>query len=475
MTAIPETRYVSTRQGDIAYQVLGEGPMDLLLCSGIASHLDMYWEVPAAARFYQGLAAFSRLIMFDPRGLGLSDPAPYSALSTWEDWTEDIRTVLDAVGSQRAAIFAERDFTRPAMMFAATCPERTAALILARPSARFLATTDYPEGASPEASEQYFQLIQSKWGTPEFAALTNPSLAHDPASLGLNARILRASSSPRRAAEHTRYWFQLDVRAYLPAIRVPTLVFTPEASSFFPVALFRYVAEHIPGAKLVTLPGADVMLFHSAAETVLGEVEEFLTGARHHVESDRVLATVLFTDLVKSTERAAELGDRRYRELLEQHHATVRRELARFGGKEMDSAGDGFFASFEGPARAIHCAAAMREALRGIGLESRAGLHTGECERVDGKLGGMAVHIGARVCALAGAGQVLVTSTVKDLVTGSGIQFEDHGSHALKGVPGEWRLFALGGERHGPHVSGNTDAQQRVPADGPRAARSSRC
>jgi len=443
VTAIPETRYASTREGDIAYQVLGEGPIDLLLGSGIGSHLDMFWEVPAAARFFQGLASFSRLIMLDPRGLGLSDPAPYAALSTWEDWTEDIRTVLDAVGSQRAVIFAEREFAYPAMLFAAACPERTAALILSRPRARTLAAADYPEGMPPEAFEQFIRLAQSRWGTAEGAAVAMPSLAHDPASLSLYARISRASSTPKRAAEHLRYWMQIDVRAYLPAIHVPTLIFAPEASSSLP--LFRYVAEHISGARLVTLPGADVSLFCGATETVLGEAEEFLTGARHHVESDRVLATVLFTDLVKSTERAAELGDRRYRDLLEQHHATVRRELARFGGKEMNTTGDGFFASFEGPARAIRCAVAIREALRGIGLESRAGLHTGECERVNGELGGMAVHIGARVCALAGAGQVLVTSTVKDLVTGSGIRFEDYGSHTLKGVPGEWRLFALGG------------------------------
>lgn len=440
---IPETRYVSTRQGDIAYQVLGQGPIDLLLCWGIGSHLDMYWEMPAAARFLQRLASFSRLILFDPRGQGLSDPAPYSAFTTWEDWTEDIRTVLDAVGSQRAAIFAERDYTFPAMLFAATSPERSAALILSRPRARTLAAADYPEGMSQEAFEQFLRLIQSTWGTAEWARLAVPSVAHDPAVLGLLARIMRASSSPKRAAEHLRYWLQQDVRAYLPAIRVPTLVFTPAISPLLPLAGYRYVAEHIPGARLVTLPGADMILFYGAVETVLGEVEEFLTGARHHVEADRVLATVLFTDLVKSTERAAELGDRRYRELLEQHHATVRRELARFGGREMDTAGDGFFASFEGPARAIRCAVATREALRAIGLESRTGLHTGECERVDGKLSGMAVHIGARVCALAGAGQVLVTSTVKDLVTGSGIAFEDHGSHALKGVPGDWRLFAL--------------------------------
>jgi class 3 adenylate cyclase len=443
VTAIPETRYVSTRQGDIAYQVLGEGPIDLLLGSGIGSHLDMYWEVPAAARFFQGLASFSRLIMLDPRGLGLSDPAPYHALSTWEDWTEDIRTVLDAVGSPRAVIFAEREFAYAAMLFAAACPERTAALILSRPRARTMAAADYPEGMPPEAFEQFIQLARSRWGTAEGAAVAMPSLAHDPASLSLYARISRASSTPKRAAEHLRYWMQIDVRAYLPAIRVPTLVFAPEASSSLP--LFRYVAEHISGARLVTLPGADVSLFCGATETVLGEAEEFLTGARRHVESDRVLATVLFTDLVKSTERAAQLGDRRYRELLEQHHTAVRRELARFGGKEMDSAGDGFFASFEGPARAIRCAAAIRGALRGIGIDSRAGLHTGECERLDGKLGGMAVHIGARVCALGDAGQVLVTSTVRDLVTGSGIQFEDCGTHALKGVPGEWRLFALGG------------------------------
>ena len=443
MKAIPETRYVSTRQGDIAYQVLGEGPIDMLLGSGIGSHLDMYWEVPAAARFFQGLASFSRLIMLDPRGLGLSDPAPYAALSTWEDWTEDIRTVLDAVGSPRAAIFAEREFAYPAMLFAAACPERTAALILSRPRARTLAAADYPEGMPPEAFEQFIRLSRSRWGTAEGAAVAMPSLVHDPASLSLYARISRASSTPKRAAEHLRYWMQIDVRAYLPAIRVPTLVFAPEASSSLP--LFRYVAEHISGARLVTLPGADVSLFCGATETVLGETEEFLTGARHHVESDRVLATVLFTDLVKSTERAAELGDRRYRELLEQHHTAVRRELARFGGKEMDTAGDGFFASFEGPARAIRCAAALRDALRGMGLESRAGLHTGECERMDGKLGGLAVHIGARVCAFAAAGQVLVTSTVKDLVTGSGMQFEDCGAHTLKGVPGEWRLFALGG------------------------------
>ena len=440
---IPETRYVSTRQGDIAYQVLGDGPIDLLLCSGTGSHLDMYWELPAAARFFRGLASFSRLIMFDPRGIGLSDPAPYSALSTWEDWTEDIRTVLDAVGSQRAAIFAEREFTHPAMMFAATCPERTAALILSRARARAMAAADYPEGMPPEAFEQFIRLFQSQWGTAEFSALMMPSLAHDPTSLDLLARIQRASSSPKRAAEYLRYWMQLDVRAYLPAIRVPTLVFTPETSALLPIALFRYAAEHIPGARQVSLSGVGILQLYSAAETVLGEVEEFLTGARHHVEADRVLATVLFTDLVKSTERAAELGDRRYGELLEQHHAAVRRELARVGGKEVDTTGDGFFASFEGPARAIRCAVAIRDALRAIGLESRAGLHTGECERVDSKLGGMAVHIGARVCALAGAGQVLVTSTVKDLVTGSGIQFKDHGSRTLKGVPGEWTLFAV--------------------------------
>jgi class 3 adenylate cyclase len=443
VTAIPDTRYVSTRQGDIAYQVLGEGPIDLLLGFGMGSHLDMYWEIPAAARIFQGLASFSRLIMLDPRGLGLSDAAPYAALSTWEDWTEDIRTVLDAVGSQRAAIFAEREFGYPAMLFAAACPERTAALILSRPRARTLAAADYPEGMPPEAFDQFIRLFRSRWGTSEGAAVAMPSLAHDPKSLELYARISRASSTPRRAAEHLRYWMQIDVRAYLPAIRVPTLVFAPEASSQLP--LFRYVAEHISGARLVTLPGADVTQFYGATETLLGEVEEFLTGARHHVESDRVLATVLFTDLVKSTERAAELGDRHYRDLLEQHHAAVRRELARFSGKEMDNAGDGFFASFEGPARAIRCAAAMREVVRGMGLESRIGVHTGECERVDGKFGGLAVHIGARVCALAGAGQVLVTSTVKDLVMGSGIQFEDRGMHALKGVPGEWRLFALSG------------------------------
>jgi class 3 adenylate cyclase len=444
MTAIPDTRYVSTRQGDIAYQVLGEGPIDLLFGFGLGAQLDMFWEIPAAARFMQALASFSRLIMFDPRGLGLSDPAPYSALSTWEDWTEDIRTVLDAVGSQRATIFAPRDFSRAAMLFAATCPERTAALILHSPTARFLSAPDYSGGLSPEAFDRFIQLIQSKWGTVELAALANPSLAHDLASLKLIARMLRASGSPKRAAEHLRYWTQLDVRAYLPAIRVPTLVFMPEAPRLLPPELFRYVAEHIPGARLVVLPGSDAGVFYSGADIAIGEIEEFLTGARHHVEADRVLATVLFTDLVKSTERAAELGDRRYRELLEQHHATVRRELARFGGKEMDSAGDGFFASFEGPARAIRCSEAIRDALRGIGLESRAGLHTGECERVDGKLSGMAVHIGARVCALAATGQVLVTSTVKDLITGSGIQFEDRGTHTLKGVPGEWRLFGLG-------------------------------
>jgi class 3 adenylate cyclase len=440
---LPQTRYTSLGEADIAYQVLGEGPLDLVYANGLTEHIDMQWDHPLMAQFLERLASFSRLIMFDRRGAGASDPVPLDALPTWEEWTDDLRAVLDAVGSERAAIYAELDAGAVGTIFAATHPERTSALILGNTTARYAWAEDYPDGATPETVEAIVELFRNTWGTEQLIAAVFPSKADDPAFLRWRAKYTRASATPRTAAEQYRYIFGFDVRPVLSSIAVPTLVLHRSNFSLVPVEHGRYLADHIPGARFVEVAGGDAWFFTEGAEQVLDEVAEFLTGVRPPAAPDRMLATVLFSDIVASTERASQLGDGPWRALLEAHHVIIRAELDRFDGREVDTAGDGFFAAFSGPGRAISCACAMRDAIRTLGIDIRIGLHTGEVETVGERLAGIAVHIGARVAAAAQPGEVLVSRTVADLVAGSGIPFTDRGSHQLKGIPGTWQLYAV--------------------------------
>jgi class 3 adenylate cyclase len=439
----PETRYVKTPGGHVAYQAVGQGAIDLVLSFGFTSNIDVLWEYPPLVHTLQRLASFCRLILFDARGTGLSDPLPPQTKPPAEEWADDLTAVLDVLGSQRASFYAERDGGLAVMLFAAAFPKRTGALILGHAPARYLISDDYPCGERPERLEQLAQMFEAGWGTEQFARFSSPSRAGDAQFCAWAAKRQRASNTPRRTADHFRSFTKHDVRAALPAIQAPTLILHHSQYVFANIGHAHYLRDHIAGSRLVELPGGDISFLYTDSETTLALIEEFLTGSRYVVETDRQLATVLFTDIVGSTEHVARLGDARWRELLGEHQAVVRQELLRHRGREIDTAGDGFFALFDGPGRALRCALALREAARPLGIEIRAGLHIGECEIKDDKVSGMAVHIGARVMAMAGAGEVMVSSTVKDLVVGSGLQFQDRGTHTLKGVPGEWRLFAV--------------------------------
>jgi len=436
----PVTRYAKSGDVHIAYQVTGSGPLDLVHVPGFVSHLEADWESPLRARFIERLGAFSRLIRFDKRGTGLSDRGP---IPTLEQRMDDVRAVMDAVGCERAALFGISEGGPMSLLFAATYPARTTALVIYGSYARRLWAPDHPFGRTEAEWEAIVQRLEREWGGPVAVDVWAPSKIHDERFQEGWAAYLRLAASPGAAAEIMRMNGEIDVRHVLPVIRVPTLILHRIDDRLTSIDQARVMARHIPGAKLVELPGADHHPTAGDADAIVDEIEEFLTGVRHDPEPDRVLATVLFTDIVHATERAAALGDRRWREVLEQHHALVRRELNRFRGREIDTAGDGFLATFDGPARAVRCATAVRDGVRGLGLEIRAGLHTGECEAMGEKLGGLAVHIGARVAAAADPGQVLVSSTVKDLVAGSGLRFGDRGPQTLKGVPGEWRLFVV--------------------------------
>ena len=439
----PVTRYARSGEVNIAYQVVGEGPLDLVFVSGWVSNLDLMWEEPSFARFLRRLASFSRLILFDKRGTGLSDRVPDDDLPTLEARMDDVRAVLDAVGAERAALLGHSEGGPMCLLFAATYPERTVALVLIGTYARRLVGDGYPFGAAPRAYEAFLQEIADGWGGPVGLEGRAPSLIDDKRFRTWWSDYLRMSASPGAALALTRMNGDIDVRPALETIAVPTLVVHRTGDRSLPVEGARYLADRIRGATLAELPGDDHLPFVGDQDAILDEIEEFLTGVRRSVETDRVLATVLFTDIVGSTKRAVQLGDREWRDLLDSHHRAVRRELDRWRGTEVDTAGDGFLATFDGPARAIRCACAIRDAVRGLGLEIRAGLHTGECEVHGETVAGIAVHIGARVAALAGPGEVLVSSTVKDLVAGSGIEFDEHGEYELKGVPGRWRLYSV--------------------------------
>jgi pimeloyl-ACP methyl ester carboxylesterase len=440
MASTPRTQYTKSGDLHIAYQVTGTGPLDLVFVPGFVSHLEYQWEHPESARFFERLSSFSRLIRFDKRGTGLSDRV--GGVPTLEQRMDDVRAVMDAVGSERAALFGISEGGPMSLLFAATYPERTSALVLYGSYARRAWAPDHPFGRTDEEMGRIIETMEREWGGPVGVEIWVPSMAGDERFRQWWANYLRLAGSPGTAVSVMRMNMEIDVRHVLSVVRVPTLVIHRTGDRLTRVEQGRYLAERIPGARLVELPGDDHVPFFNS-DQIIDEVEEFLTGTRHATEVDRVLATVLFTDIVGSTERAAALGDRKWRELVEGYYLLARRELTRFRGREVDTAGDGFFASFDGPARAVRCAQAIAVGVRSLGIEIRAGLHTGECEVIGDKVGGIAVHIGARVASLARVGEVLVSSTVKDLVAGSGISFEDRGTQTLKGVPGEWRLFAV--------------------------------
>jgi pimeloyl-ACP methyl ester carboxylesterase len=444
---VPETRYAKSGNVHIAYQVTGQGPVDLVFVHGWISHIEHLWEEPSVARFLGRLASFSRLILLDKRGTGLSDPVPLDQLPTLDERMDDVRAVMDAAGSERAALLGTSEAGALNLLFAATYPERTAALVLLNSYARLAWSEDYPCGIRPADAEGLLQAIEEGWGKGvAFEALV-ASQSDNHSMRNWWARYQRLAASPGAAVTLLRRAFDTDARAVLPTIRVPTLILHRAGDPFTGIEHGRYLAERIPGAKYVELSGHDHLFFAEDSEQLGAEIQEFLTGAREASEPDRVLATVLFADLVHSTEHAAKLGDRRWRDVLDAYYGVVRAELARFRGRELDTAGDGVFASFDGPARAIRCADAIATAVPRLGIDIRVGLHTGECEVIGAKVGGIAVHIGARVAALARSNEVLVSSTVKDLVAGSGLRFDDRGVHTLKGVPGEWRLYAVAHER----------------------------
>jgi class 3 adenylate cyclase len=443
---IPETRYARSGDVSIAYQVVGIGPPDLIFAPPIA-HLELDWEIPSGARFYKKLASTCRLILFNQRGVGMSDRI--SGVPTLESRMDDIRAVMDAAGSERAVVFGLGDAGPLCVLFAATYPERTSALVLFNSSPRFVRNPELPWLPTRAEQEALAEQFERHWGEPGYMSETvrtmNPGLAD--AELPSVLRLLRLSVSPGSAAGYIRMNMDVDVCDLLPLVRVPTMVMHRSEGGSWGAESGRYLAERITGARFVELPGANFMPHLGDQERLFAELEQFVAdaveGKTTAVEPDRILATVLFTDIAASSEKAVSLGDRGWRELLERHHALVRRQLALFRGIEIDTAGDGFFASFDGPARAVRCASAIVESVSELGLEVRAGLHTGECELADGKVAGIAVHTGARVAALAAPEEVLVSSTVKDLVAGSEIVFEDRGSHQLTGIPGEWRLYAV--------------------------------
>jgi pimeloyl-ACP methyl ester carboxylesterase len=436
----PETLYAKSGDLNIAYQVVGNGPFDLVYVPGWVSNIDLAWEKPKPARFLEHLASFSRLILFDKRGTGMSDRVSNDRLPTLEQRMDDVRAVLDAVGSESAALLGHSEGSSMSILFAATYPDRSRALVLVGAFAKRLRTDDYPWAPTLEERLATIEEVERSWGAG--FDLTDYAPDEDPALLEWYSTYLRRSASPGAAAALLRMNSQIDTRHILPTVRVPTLVLARTGDRDVTVDEGRWIASQIPEARFVELPGDEHLLWAGDQDVLLAEIEEFLTGTRSAPDYDRVLSTVLFTDIVGSTERARELGDRGWHEVLDEHHTRVRGVLEQYRGREVDTAGDGFFASFDGPARAIRAACAMREGVQPLGIQIRAGLHTGECELMRDKIGGIAVHTGARVAAAAEPGEVLVSSTVKDLVAGSGIVFADRGERELKGV-GSWHLYSV--------------------------------
>ncbi len=440
---VPATRYAKSGDVHIAYQVVGEGPVDLVLIHGWISHLDYQWEDPALARFLNRLASFSRLIIFDKRGTGLSDRVAESALPTLELRMDDIRAVMDAAGSYRAVIFGISEGGPLSALFAATYPARTAALIMYGAYAKWICADDYPWAPTREEHEAAFKAFEKHWGTPIGLNKLAPSAANDERVRQWYAHHMRVSASPGAGVTLYRMNVEVDIRSILPTIRVPTLILHRSGDRLLPCQGARYMAEQIPAAKFVELPGDDHIAWIGNVDPLLAEIQEYLTGERPVLDADRVLATILFIDIVQSTQRVTAIGDSRWRDLVDNYQQQVGKEVARLGGRVVNTAGDGAFAIFDGPARAIKCACAVRDVVASLGLAIRCGIHTGECVIEGDDVAGIAVHIGARVASHADPGEILLSSTVKDLIAGSRVECSDRGSHVLKGVPGRCRLFAV--------------------------------
>lgn len=440
-----EIRYANSGGVNVAYQVSGAGPVDLVFVGGWITHIEAAREDPGIARFQDSLRRFSRVVDFDKRGTGLSDRVPDAQLPTMEERMDDIRAVMDAVGLERASLLGSSEGGSLAMLFAATYPHRTAKLVLWGSHASMVRRPGYPWGMTAEELEEAARAYGERWGTGVGLSAFLPSRPDDPAARRWWARFQRMAASPGAAVALLRMNAQIDVRGALSAISAPTLVLHRRDDVISTIEHARYLAEHIAGARLVEFAGTDHWPWVGETGPIVEEIEEFVTGARHTPEPERALATILFTDIVGSTERAVELGDSAWRDLLQRHDAIVRDALARHRGREVKTVGDGFLATFDGPARAIRCAFAIRAHASDLGLDVRAGLHTGECELIGEDIGGLGVHIGARVAALAEPSEVLVSRTVTDLVAGAGIEFRSRGTHKLKGVPGDWELFAVAG------------------------------
>jgi len=437
----PETKYAKSGDVSIAYQVFGDGPIDLVLAPGWIFHIELAWEEPTFERTMERLGRHFRVILFDKRGTGLSDRS--MGASSLEERMDDIRAVMDAAGSEQAVILGWSEGGTFAALFAATYPDRTRALIAHATGARFSSAPDFQLAWADESREGFMQYLKTAWGTGLATYIVVPSRAEDEAFRRWFGRYERMSISPSEAVALFQVNMDIDVRHVLPTIKVPTLVLAQPNERFVPLELSRDFASRIPGAKFVELSGIDHLFWFSDPDEFVGEILEFATGARPQpdVDIDRVLSTVMFADVVGSTERASELGDRRWRALLDSYYAAARTEIERHRGRQVKTLGDGVLATFDGPARAVRCAHELTARTQELGLELRTGVHTGEVEMMGDDVGGIAVHIGARVSSLAGAGEVLVSSTVKDLVAGSGLSFDDRGAHSLKGVPGEWHLF----------------------------------
>ena len=435
-----EVRYAVNDGVHIAYTVVGDGPVDVVYTTGIWSNLDVMWEEPRWARFLDRLASFSRLIVFDMRGVGLSDRGDEPPFL--ESQMDDLSAVMKAAGNEKAVIFGGARGGAMAMLFAATYPERTKALVLYAAVAKTVRSADFPFGKSAQEQQEFFNRFVSEMGTGKNLDLQGPTGVDDPRFVRWWARFERLVASPKAYRELAAIFQDLDIRAVLPLIQAPTLVLQRVSDRVTPAGQASYLAATIPDTRLVEFPGEDHIPFLGDGDSIVDEIEEYVTGTRPAPEVDRLLATVLFTDIVGSTERQVAMGDHAWKELLLAHHELVRAALNRWRGVENDTAGDGFFATFDGPARAVRCALEITELLRGLGIEIRAGVHAGECELVDGKCGGIAVSTGARISAFAGPSQVLVSQTVKDLVIGSDLVFEDQGEHALKGLPQQWRLYS---------------------------------
>ena len=437
----PQTRYATARDGNqIAYQIAGDGPVDLVYLTGSLSNVDVRWEHFSSSRFLERLASFSRLVIFDRRGVGVSDRLPPEINPTWEEWAEDLEVVLDAVGSRRAVLFAVSDGGAMAIAFAASHPERIRALVL------FHSLGDAGEQSEDEkiaVTELIAGVEEELWGTTDLVKFIAPSIEGDAVQSAWLAKYMRATMTPRAAAAHTRSRSAAEVEFILPSLGMPTLVMHRTEYGLMTIGSARLLAEQIPGARFVEVPGIDVWPQTQEAELILDEVEEFVTGVQPAPPRNRFLTTVLFSDIVESTRLASVLGDREWHRRLDDHDRVVRREFELFRGNEIKTTGDGFLVTFDGPGRAIHCARAMRESARKLDIDVRLGLHTGEVEGRGDDIAGIAVHIAARVAATAGAGEILVSRTVTDLVAGSGLEFEDRGEYELKGVPDRWRLFAV--------------------------------